>query len=128
MTSLPQGHILGLDYTSILHFIPCLNISIGIVGPLGPVGSLACKYARSLGYQVLAMLSPEEAKDPRVDNLDADFVVHCDSSSNMLSEVRSIIPRGLPAILVCETAEPPFQFAPQVGCLSPENWRRADHQ
>ncbi|KAJ5112259.1 hypothetical protein N7532_000304 [Penicillium argentinense] len=94
MTSAPKGQI------------------IGIIGATTNVGLLACQYARSLGFQVLVVLSEEEAASPLVDNLDVDYVVH-GSPSNILADIQSIIPRGPPAIVVCTATGTPFQLAPQ---------------
>jgi D-arabinose 1-dehydrogenase-like Zn-dependent alcohol dehydrogenase len=80
------------------------------------VGSLACQYARSLGFQVLVVLSEGEAASPLVDSLDADYVVH-GSPPDILADIQSIIPRGPPAILVCTASGSAFQLAPQVSSI-----------
>ncbi|KAJ5633381.1 hypothetical protein N7490_009720 [Penicillium lividum] len=94
MTSAPKGQI------------------IGIIGAMTNVGHLACQYARMIGFQVLAVLSEEEAASPMVGNLDVDYAVH-GSHPKILSDIQTIIPRGPPAILLCTASGSPFQFAPE---------------
>jgi pyruvate decarboxylase len=91
-----------------------LNKDKAIVGAGGGLGSLACQYAKALGYRVLAISSGEEKHRLCIDQLGAKYFVDYRRSKDIVSEVRSIAPDGPHAVVVVASAMEPFQAALQV--------------
>lgn len=90
------------------------NQDKAIVGAGGGLGSLACQYAKALGYRVLAISSGEEKHRLCIDQLGAEYFVDYKRSKDIVSEVRSIEPDGPHAVVVVASTMEPFQAALQV--------------
>ncbi|KAL5363331.1 hypothetical protein BJX96DRAFT_167388 [Aspergillus floccosus] len=86
---------------------------VAIVGAGGGLGSLACQYAKALGYRVLAVSRGEERRRLCTDQLGVDYFVDYKSSKDIVTEIQSITPDGPHAVVVVASAMEPFQAALQ---------------
>ncbi|GES62055.1 pyruvate decarboxylase [Aspergillus terreus] len=105
--------VLCAGVTSYKATLECEAHAGDLVGAGGGLGSLACQYAKALGYRVLAISSGEQKRRLCIDQLGAEYFVDYKCSKDIVSEVRSITPDGPHAVVVVASAMEPFQAALQ---------------
>ena len=84
-----------------------------IVGAGGGLGSLACQYAKAMGYKVLALSSGSSKRVMCLNELEVDYYVDYNSPS-LLKEVKDVTDGGPHATLIVSSVEEPFHQALQV--------------
>ncbi|OAQ73299.1 alcohol dehydrogenase I [Pochonia chlamydosporia 170] len=88
--------------------------SVAIVGAGGGLGSLACQYAKAMGFKIIAIDAGAEKKDMCM-KLGADTFVDFTTSKDLVSEVKAASNdgQGPHAVLLVAVTEKPFQQATQ---------------
>ncbi|KAJ5719106.1 hypothetical protein N7493_007561 [Penicillium malachiteum] len=86
--------------------------TVAIVGAGGGLGSLACQYAKAMGYKVLALSSGSSKKIMCLDELGVDYYVDYNSPT-ILKDVKDVTDGGPHATLIVSSVEEPFHKALQ---------------
>ena len=83
------------------------------MGAGGGLGSLACQYAKAMGYKVLALSSGASKRSMCLVDLGVDYYADY-KSPNIIHEVRSLTNGGPHAAIIVSSVEEPFHQALQV--------------
>ncbi|KKK15284.1 hypothetical protein AOCH_004258 [Aspergillus ochraceoroseus] len=86
---------------------------VAIAGAGGGSGSLACQYAKALGYRVLALSAGPIKKAMLTEELQVDFFVDYAISEDLVLEVQQLTAGGPHASLVVASVEAPLNQAIQ---------------
>ncbi|PYI32097.1 hypothetical protein BP00DRAFT_369698 [Aspergillus indologenus CBS 114.80] len=78
---------------------------LAVVGPAGGIGSLACQYAKAHGCRVLAISTGGDGRILYKDRLRVDFYVDCNTSPDIVTEVRKLTGGGPDAAIMIEGTE-----------------------
>lgn len=89
--------------------------TVAIVGAGGGLGSVACQYAKAMGFNIIAIDSGEE-KRKMTAQLGASAFVDFGTSQNVVKDVQAATEDGLGphAVLLVAVNEKPFQQAAEV--------------
>lgn len=87
--------------------------NLAIVGAGGGLGSLACQYAKAMGYKVLAISSGASKRHMCLTELGADYYVDY-KSADLVEEVKGVTRGGPHAAVIVSSVEEPFHQALQV--------------
>lgn len=87
--------------------------TVAIVGAGGGLGSLACQYAKAMGFHVIAIDSGDEKRKMCTEKLGASAFVDFASSKNVVKDVQAATEDGLGphAVILVAVNEKPFQQA-----------------
>ncbi|KNG88805.1 hypothetical protein ANOM_002460 [Aspergillus nomiae NRRL 13137] len=86
---------------------------IAIAGAGGGLGSLACQYARACGFRVLAISTGLERRKACLEQFNVDYFVDYRTTTDLVSEVRSITNGGPHAVIVTSSSPSSLQLACQ---------------
>ncbi|KAJ6018802.1 hypothetical protein N7522_000869 [Penicillium canescens] len=86
---------------------------IAIAGAGGGLGTLACQYAKALGFRVLA-LSSGDGKRRHCANLGVDYFVDYKTSKNLPHEIQGLTDGGPHAVVVVSSDDRPIHQAIEV--------------
>lgn len=83
------------------------------MGAGGGLGSLACQYAKAMGYKVLALSSGASKRRMCLVDLEVDYYADY-KSPNIIHEVKSLTNGGPHAAVIVSSVDEPFHQALQV--------------
>lgn len=86
--------------------------TVAIVGAGGGLGSLACQYAKAMGFDIIAIDGGDEKRE-MTKQLGAQHYVDFSTSKNLVSDVKAATRDGLGphAVILVAVNEKPFQQA-----------------
>lgn len=93
--------------------------TVAIVGAGGGLGSLACQYAKAMGFRVIGIDSGEE-KEKMVKELGAETFCDFAKSQDLVKDVKAATEDGMGphAVILVAVNEKPFQQAAEVSLPS----------